>query len=247
MTCETPLPGNIQPVPLEQTYLLFNHGPATLASARYDGITNVMAASWVCGLDTSPPKLTAVLGRESKTRELAEKSGYFVIQIPTAAQLELVYQAGHRSGFDDPEKLQHCGIELQRIADVDLPFIAGCSAWLICKIIPVPENQNTYDLFIAEIVGAWADQRVFSAGRWKFEIAAPALRSLHYIAGGRFYAIGEELDANSHELTPGASQPASDSNGSAREVIVGGPIPERLSAVIGAPRARTTPASSAST
>ncbi|WP_244101361.1 hypothetical protein ACN9MG_28810 [Burkholderia ambifaria] len=38
-----------------------------------------------------------------------------------------------------------------------------------------------------------------------------------------------------------------DSNGSAREVIVGGSIPERSSAVIGAPRARTTPASSAST
>ncbi|WP_332672287.1 hypothetical protein [Aromatoleum sp.] len=38
---------NIAPVPLEQAYLLINHGPATLVSARHGGVSNVMAASWV--------------------------------------------------------------------------------------------------------------------------------------------------------------------------------------------------------
>jgi hypothetical protein len=43
-------------------------------------------------------------------------------------------------------------------------------------------------------VGAWSDTRVFSDGHWHFEDAAPALRSLHYVAGGQFYAIGQALN-----------------------------------------------------
>jgi flavin reductase (DIM6/NTAB) family NADH-FMN oxidoreductase RutF len=74
-----------------------------------------------------------------------------------------------------------------------LPFVAGCSAWLACRVIPEPHNQNSYDLFIGEVIGAWADTRVFSDGHWHFEQADPSWRSLHYIAGGHFYAIGEAL------------------------------------------------------
>ena len=32
-------------------------------------------------------------------------------------------------------------------------------------------------------------------GRWHFETADPAWRSLHHVAGGHFYAIGEALTA----------------------------------------------------
>ncbi|MBK5567654.1 MAG: flavin reductase, partial [Ensifer sp. SSB1] len=44
----------------------------------------------------------------------------------------------------------------------------------------------------------WADDRVFRDGHWMFETADPALRSLHYVAGGHFYAIGEAIDISSH-------------------------------------------------
>ncbi|WP_408515553.1 hypothetical protein [Paraburkholderia sediminicola] len=70
-------------------------------------------------------------------------------------QLNLVYQIGHRGLSDDPDKLQQCGVELQRIADRNLPFVAGCSAWLACKTIPHGHNQKTHDLSIGEGVGAW--------------------------------------------------------------------------------------------
>ena len=47
--------------------------------------------------------------------------------------------------------------------------------------------------FIGEVVGAWADTRVCDNGRWHFEDANPSWRSLHHVAGGNFYAIGEPL------------------------------------------------------
>jgi hypothetical protein len=34
---------------------------------------------------------------------------------------------------------------------------------------------------------------VFANGRWQFERADPTLRSLHHVAGGHFYTVGEAI------------------------------------------------------
>jgi len=180
-------------VELAKAYRLINHGPTVLVSAHHDGVNNVMAAAWSCALDYAPPKLTVVLDKAAKTRELLEKSGSFVIQVPNAAQLHLTQLVGSLSLVDDPDKLKRSGVKLIRFDGSDQLFVEGCSAWLECKLIPEPHNQQTYDLFIGEVIGAWADARVFQNGHWNFENAGPAWRSLHYIAGGHYYAIGEPL------------------------------------------------------
>jgi len=185
------------PVALEKAYRLINHGPTVLVSARRDGVDDVMAAAWACGLDFSPPKLTIVLDKATKTRALIEASGRFAIQIPTAAQVELTRHVGTRSLHDEPDKLTRAGVSLFAVDRFDLPLVAGCSAWLACRLIPEPHNQSTYDLFIGEVEAAWADDRAFRDGHWQFEAAGPEWRSLHHIAGGHFYAIGEALDAPS--------------------------------------------------
>ncbi|QEI07782.1 flavin reductase family protein [Pigmentiphaga aceris] len=184
---------HIAPVALEKAYRLLNHGPTVLVSARHDGVDNVMAAAWACALDFSPPKLTVVLDKATRTRALVEGSGTFVIQVPTVALLALTHQVGTRSLIDEPAKLANADVKLVEIEGYDLPFVAGCAAWLACKVVPEPHNQQTYDLFIGEVVGAWADTRVFRNGHWEFADADPSLRSLHYVAGGQFYAIGESL------------------------------------------------------
>ncbi|ELY4519261.1 flavin reductase family protein [Cronobacter muytjensii] len=179
------------PVPLEKAYRLINHGPTVLVSARHDGVENIMAAAWACGLDFAPPKVTVVIDKIARTRELLERSGTFVLQVPTVAQREMTYQLGTLSLHNEPEKLRLAGAELLEMEGVDAPLVAGCSAWLACKLIPEPHNQQQYDLFIGEVTAAWADTRVFREGRWRFEDAPAELRSLHHVAGGHFYAIGE--------------------------------------------------------
>lgn len=187
---------NISRVDLSKVYRLINHGPTVLVSARHDGINNVMAAAWACALDFSPPKLTVVLDKATRTRKLIERGGRFVIQVPTLRQLELVHAVGTESLDDHPDKLQRTGVELFEVEGHDLPFVAGCSAWLACELIAEPHNQQAYDLFIGEVTDAWADNRVFSDGRWHFEDADPGWRSLHHIAGGHFYAIGDAFSAH---------------------------------------------------
>ncbi|MEE5145174.1 flavin reductase family protein [Pseudomonas alliivorans] len=182
---------HIRPVEMEKAYRLLNHGPTVLVSSAHEGVHNVMAAAWACALDFSPPKVTLVIDKMTKTRSLVENSGYFALQVPNRDQLDLTFEVGTQSLIFTPNKLEKAGAELFRIEGHDTPLVAGCSAWLICKVIPEPHNEQTYDLFIAEVVGAWADARVFRDGHWAFETADPKWRSLHYVAGGHFYTIGD--------------------------------------------------------
>lgn len=193
-------------VPLDKAYRLLNHGPTVLVSARHLGVDNVMSASWACALDFLPPKLTVVLDKIAFTRQLVEQSGWFVIQVPTVAQLELTHQLGHHSLSTEPDKLIRSGVQLFEMADLNLPFVSGCAAWLACRVLEEPGNQEKYDLFIGEVVAAWADTRIFSDGHWHFESADPQWRSLHYIAGGHFYAIGDAKDVDERSFAAHSPQ-----------------------------------------
>lgn len=186
---------HIAPVELSKSYRLLNHGPTVLVSAQHNDEVNVMAAAWACALEFSPAKVTVVLDKTTKTRELVEKSGYFALQVPCYEQLNMVHQLGNISKFDDPEKLQTCKTEVFYQENYSVPLVSGSIGWLICKLIPEAHNQQTHDLFIGSVIAAWADTRVFRDGHWHFSEEHKNLKRLHYIAGGTFYLIGEEVKA----------------------------------------------------
>jgi flavin reductase (DIM6/NTAB) family NADH-FMN oxidoreductase RutF len=71
--------------------------------------------------------------------------------------------------------------------------------WLVCKVVPEPHTQQTYDLFIGEVTHAFADSRVFQEGHWNFDGQPDALRTLHYVAGGQFYVTGASLKVDAPE------------------------------------------------
>ncbi len=177
-------------VPLDKSYLLLNHGPVTLVSSAAAGRQNVMAAAWAMPLDFSPPKVAVVIDAQTLTRELIEASGEFVLSIPVRAQAERVLAAGSQSGRDG-DKFVLTGLSPLAASQVGAPLIGGCAACLECKVLPEAHNQQRYDLFIGEVVAAWADPAVFSQGRWHFD--TDAARTLHYVAGGAFFATGEPV------------------------------------------------------
>ncbi len=187
------MPGieHCRPVDLPKAYLLMNHGPVVLISSAYGGRQNVMTAAWAMPLDFSPAKVAVVVDRNSFTRELMEKSGEFVLSIPPRALAETVMAVGSHSGRE-VDKFAAFGIATAPAEQVSAPLIAGCLAWLECRIIPEPHNQQTYDLFVAEVVAAWADERVFSDGRWHF--AGEERRTIHYLSGGSFVVSGRTFE-----------------------------------------------------
>lgn len=183
---------SIQPVELNKAYRLLQVGPTTMISAKNDGIENVMAAAWV-GL-VGNNKVMAFIGPQAFTRGLVEKSGYYVVQIPVVKQMGMVLYAGGHSYSDTPDKNSKIPLFYQK--EFDLPLVEGCAGWLVCKVIPNVENQKQHNLFMGEIVGAWSDDRVFRNGHWIFDDAPDELRTVHYVAGGQFYAIGKGTKFN---------------------------------------------------
>jgi flavin reductase (DIM6/NTAB) family NADH-FMN oxidoreductase RutF len=176
-------------VPLPKAYLLLNHGPTVLVSSAHAGRRNVMAAAWNMALDFDPPKVAVVI--DKVTRELVATSGEFVLNVPSREQAALTLAVGTQSGRE-VDKFEKIGAGGTAASIVGAPLIEGCLAWLECRVIPEPHIEQTYDLFLAEVVAAWADPQVFSNGRWHFP--DQQRRSIHYQAGGNFFATGEAFE-----------------------------------------------------
>lgn len=180
------------PVPLAQASRLLNHGPTVLVASAHGGQRNVMAAAWNMPLDFSPPKVAVVIDKSTFTRGLVEASGEFVLSVPCAAQIEMVVGVGNSTGRE-LDKFARWEIAAEPASVVAAPLIQGCLAWLECRIYPEPHNQQSYDLFLAEVVAAWAEDWAFKDGRWQ-DLPQPQ-RALHHLGGGNFFTSSGLLSA----------------------------------------------------
>jgi flavin reductase (DIM6/NTAB) family NADH-FMN oxidoreductase RutF len=184
-----------QPVELAKSYRLLNHGPTVIVTSAHAGRSNVMAAAWSMALDFDPPKVTVVIDKNTFTRELVEASGEFALNVPSRAIAQMTLAVGSVSARDvaDENKFVALGVKTFVAEKIAAPLVEGCVAWLECKVMRESHNQNTYDLFIGEVLAAHADSRVFSNGHWHFG-DDPMLRTIHYVAGGTFLSIGEAFE-----------------------------------------------------
>ncbi len=182
-----------RPVPLDRATRLLNHGPTVLVSAAHGGRSNVMAAAWNMPLDFAPPKVAVVIDKATFTRGLIESSGHFALSVPCRAQAALTTAIGGVSGKDVDKAATLQGLSWLGEPDSPAPLVAGCVAWLACRLLPEPHIQQAYDLFLGEVVGAWADERVYSAGRWHFD-GHDEMRTLHHVAGGHYLLPGDPVE-----------------------------------------------------
>ncbi|WP_047337807.1 flavin reductase family protein [Pseudomonas protegens] len=196
-----------RPVPLDKAYRLLNHGPTVLVSAAHGGQRNIMAAAWAMPLDFEPPKVAVVLDKSTWTRQLLEASGTFVLNVPCAAQVDIVQSLGNSSGLElsqgGSDKFAAYGLQAFAGEQLAAPLLEGCVAWLECRLLPEPHNHQQYDLFLGEVIAAQADTRVFSQGRWHFD-GHDRLRTLHHVAGGHFLTIGDAVDGRQLPLVADA-------------------------------------------
>ncbi len=137
-------PDHCRPVPLSKAYRLLNHGPTVLVSAAHDGQRNIMAAAWAMPLDFEPPKVAVVLDKATWTRQLLERAGTFVLQVPCAAQADLVQTVGTTSGAE-LDKFAAYGLRTFNGEHTEAPLLEGCVAWLECRLLPnrTPSRPTT--------------------------------------------------------------------------------------------------------
>ena len=181
-------------VPLRRAYKLINHGPTTLITSAAGDRRNVMSAAWVMALDFDPAKLVAVIAAGTLTRTLVATSGEFVVNVPTAKMLDIVYAAGQVSGNDE-DKFATLALRTSEASIVGAPLLDDCAAWLECRVVPEPHMEERYDLFVADVVAAWADDASFVDGVWRFPRDED--RTLHHLSSGVFLTSGDIVKAKS--------------------------------------------------
>jgi flavin reductase (DIM6/NTAB) family NADH-FMN oxidoreductase RutF len=186
-----------QDVELTQANRLINHGPTVLVSSAHGGHRNVMAAAWSMPVEFAPPRIAVVIDKSTWTRELVLASGTFALNLPCRAMADLTYTVGSVSGRDadnagpgepgaSDDKFARYGIGSFAGPVMGLPLVAGCVAWLECRLISEPHAQEAYDTFFGEVVSAQADARVFAGGRWSFRGDNAELHTLHHLGAGLF-------------------------------------------------------------
>jgi flavin reductase (DIM6/NTAB) family NADH-FMN oxidoreductase RutF len=183
-----------QAVDLSHASRLVNHGPTVLVTSAHGEHRNVMAAAWSMPVEFTPPRIAVVIDKSTYTRELVLASGVLGLNIPCVPQADLTYAVGSTSGRES-DKFERYGIEAFAGPVLGLPLVAGCLAWMECRVIPEPHAEQAYDTFFVEVVGAEADPRVFSAGRWRFDDSQPELRTLHHLGAGTFAVASRVVQA----------------------------------------------------
>ena len=191
------------PVALAHACRLVNHGPTVLVSSAHQGRRNVMAAAWSMPVEFTPPRIAVVIDKSTYTRELVLGSGTFALNLPCRATADLAYTVGSVSGRNDgaaftaefSDKVARYGIEVFDGPVLGLPLVAGCVAWLECRLISEPHAQAAYDTFFGEVVSAQADARVFANGRWSFRDDNTELHTLHHLGAGLFAVPAQTVQA----------------------------------------------------
>jgi flavin reductase (DIM6/NTAB) family NADH-FMN oxidoreductase RutF len=177
-------------VDLDRCTQLLGHGPVTLVTSAHAGKANVMAAAWAMPLDFVPPKMIVIMDANTLTRKLVEASGEFGLQAPTRRIAAQTLAAGSHSGLQC-DKFAQFGIETFAAQKIAAPMVAGCAAWLECRVIP--DASQRFDIIMGEVVAAYADAALYSGNRWHFG-DDPLDRTIHYVAGGQFFATGESFE-----------------------------------------------------
>jgi flavin reductase (DIM6/NTAB) family NADH-FMN oxidoreductase RutF len=185
------------PVDLSHASRLINHGPTVLVSSAHGGLRNVMAAAWSMPVEFTPPRVAIVIDKSTTTRELVQASGVLALNVPCAAQADLAYTVGSTSGRElfaaGDDKFRRYGIATFDGPQLGLPLLAGCVAWLECRLLEEPRAQDAYDTFFVEVVAALADPAVFAQGRWSLRDDNRPLHTLHHLGGGVFAVAGDTL------------------------------------------------------
>jgi flavin reductase (DIM6/NTAB) family NADH-FMN oxidoreductase RutF len=183
-----------EPVALAHASRLINHGPTVLVACAHGGRRNLMAAAWSMPVEFTPPRVAVVIDKSTYTRELVAAAGAFALGIPGRALADLTFTVGSCSGREG-DKFARYGIEAVPGPVLGQPLVAGCVAWLECRLIPEPHTEAAYDTCFAEVLWAAADPRVFRDGRWSFRDDNTELHTLHHLGAGAFAWPGQVVQA----------------------------------------------------
>lgn len=140
-------------LPLSEVYKLIESGPTVMITASLKGRPNVMTISWTTMLDFDPPLIACVIGAQSWTRKMIEKTRELAINIPTAEIAKKVVACGNVSGRK-VDKFAKFKLRTAPASKIAAPLLDECYCNIECKVVDISMAKK-YDLIIVKGIAAW--------------------------------------------------------------------------------------------
>jgi flavin reductase (DIM6/NTAB) family NADH-FMN oxidoreductase RutF len=133
--------------------------PVVLLSVGDNDVRDVMTATAMF-VSENPPLFNVSIARHIMTYELLEKSGEFVLNIPSQDQAQLAKQLGAVHGRD-VDKFEKFSLETETAVKVKAPLIKKCFANIECKVI-TSYPASTYTVYLGAVVAYKSDPHLSS-------------------------------------------------------------------------------------
>lgn len=162
--------------------------PVVLLTCQVEeGKSNIITLAWVGIVSSDPPQLSASVRPSRYSHDILEKAGYFVINVPSAAILKKVDQAGVTSGRSI-NKWKEIGFTPLPSSLAGAPLIKECPVNIECKTRQVL-SLGAHDMFIGKILAVHADRDVLDAeGGVDFTKAQPVVFN-----HGEYWSLGQKI------------------------------------------------------
>jgi flavin reductase (DIM6/NTAB) family NADH-FMN oxidoreductase RutF len=169
--------------------------PVVLLGANVDNKPNFNAIGWVCGHEFRPALISVCSNHAHHTNVGIKQNQTFSINTPTVEMMEVTDFCGVKSGKS---------VDKSEIFDVfygelkTAPMIKEAALNLECKLIhtvDTKEISNTkmgHDIFIGEVVQAYADEKYLSSGAPDVEKIKPLVLSSSNNKVN-YYEMGKEI------------------------------------------------------
>jgi len=121
---------------------------------------NIITLAWAGVVCSQPQQIGVAIRPERYSHPLIEKSGQFVVNIPTEELLYAVDLCGTTSGRDS-DKFVSAGLTPEPATEVSPPLITECPVNMECLVrhkLPL----GSHDLFIGEVVAVHVDRAILS-------------------------------------------------------------------------------------
>jgi len=147
---------------IKPSSLLYPCPVVLVTCADETGRPNIITLAWVGVVCSDPPMLGVAIRPSRYSYGLIERTGEFVVNIPTRDIVGQTDFCGEVSGRD-VDKFSKSGLTPEASSKVTPPLIKECPVSLECKVKD-KIRLGSHDLFIGEVVSLHADENLLDSG-----------------------------------------------------------------------------------
>ncbi len=162
--------------------------PAVLVSCGTMERSNLLTVAWTGTICTDPAMCYISVRPERYSYDIIKSRMEFTINLTTAAMARATDWCGVRSGRDY-DKWAESGLTPAPGVKVGCPQVAESPLSIECRVKEIL-HLGSHDMFIAEVLGVYADESLMDATTGAFRLGDAGL--LNY-THGQYYSQGEPL------------------------------------------------------